>query len=145
MTNKVDALILAAHLVSNAAPARLVVTGSTLDCLAGKVYHTAGVDVFILAESPQLRTPIESVLKSNDDNVFDRFSKSIRFVRGGKALAHTKSDHNGSFKVEIPASEKLIVFGYAETEDNPLYWMHTDVNVNHQSTVSVILDYCRTR
>jgi hypothetical protein len=96
MSNEIYALILAAYLVSNAAPARSVVTGSTLGCLAGKVYHT-------------------------------------------------KSDRNGSFKVEIPASERLIVFSYMETEDNPHYSMHTDVNVNHQSTLFVILDYCKSR
>jgi hypothetical protein len=145
MKSKICALILAGYLASGATAARLVVTGSTLDCLAGKTYHTAGVDVFIFAESPALRTLIENVLKSNDDNVFDRFNRLIKFMRGGAALAHTKSDRNGSFKAEIPASEKLIVLGYMETEDNPLYWMHTDVNVNRQAMVSVILDYCKPR
>jgi len=100
--------------------------------------------VFLLPKSPQLITLINSVLKSNDENAFDRFDKLLKFVKGAKALARTKSDHAGSFRAEIPAVEDLIVFGYMETEDNPLYWMHSEVKLDHRSTLSVTLDYCKS-
>jgi len=143
MKSKICALILAGCAICGALPESVLVTGSTLDCLAGKVYHTAGVEVFILPRSPQLIALIDSVLKSNDENVFDRFDKLLKFVKGGKVLAHTKSDRTGSFRAEIPAVEDLVVFGYLETEDNPLYWMYTEANLNHRPTLSVTLDYCK--
>jgi len=84
-------------------------------------------------------------LKASDDNVFDRFGKLLKYVKRAKALSHTKSDDAGSFRAEIPALDKVIVFGYMEIEDNPLYWMYSEVDIGHRSRVTVALDYCRPR
>jgi len=144
MRRKLCVLLLACG-VCHAAPERTVVTGNTQDCLAGKVYRTAGVEVSVLPKSAQLVALIEAVQKANDNNVFDRFDKLIQFVHGAKTLGRTKSGRDGSFRVEIPAVEEVIVFGYLETEDNPFYWMSIEVNLNHRRTVSVTLDYCQAR
>ncbi len=143
MKRRICILVLATSTICSAAPDRVVVTGSSLDCLAGKVYHTPGVEVFVFPKSQQLTMLIDGVLKSTNETVLDRFDKLISFVKSGRALAHTRSDRNGFFRAEIPAKENLTVFGYLEAEDNPLYWMHADVIVNHRPAVSVVLDYCK--
>lgn len=129
----------------NAAAPRVVVTGTTSDCVASRSQRTPRVDVFIFPKSAQLATLIDSVLKASDDNVFDRFGKLLKYVKRAKALSHTKSDDAGSFRAEIPALDKVIVFGYMEIEDNPLYWMYSEVDIGHRSRVTVALDYCRPR
>jgi hypothetical protein len=145
MRDRIHALILAvcACAVCAAAPARVVVTGATSDCLAGRVYRTAGVEVVILPKSSKLTTLIEDVLKSTDETALDCFNKLMKFVKGTKALARTKSDRSGSFTAEVSPVDRLVVFGYMETEDNPMYWMHADVDISHRSQVSVLLDYCK--
>jgi hypothetical protein len=142
MTRRILILIVGTCALLNAA-ARVVVTGVTSDCIASSSQRTAGVDVLIFPKSAQLANLIDSVLKASDDNVFNRFNKLIKYVKSAKALSRTKSDNTGSFMAEIPELDKVIVFGYMETEDNPLYWMYSEVDIGHRSRVSVALDYCR--
>ena len=129
--------------VCSAAPIRATVAGSTSDCFAGQTRRVPGVEVYTFPKSPQLAGRIDAVLEATDANIFDRFDRLLRFVRTSKALAHVKSDNNGLFRAEVAADDELIVLGYLETEDNPLYWMHRYVRVDRQSSVSVALDYCR--
>ena len=145
MNRRISTLILAICGCCTAAPERAVLTGTTLDCVAGTARRTAGVEVSIFPKSPQLTSLIEGVQKATDENIFYRFDKLIKFVKGTRALARVKSDSNGAFKVEIPALGQVIVFGYMETEDNPFYWMHSDVDIAHRSSVTVVLDYCKQR
>ena len=145
MTNRILILIACTCAFLNAAAARVVVTGVTSDCIAGHSQRTAGVDVFIFPKSAQLANLTDGVLQASDDNVFNRLDKLIKYVKRTKALSHTNSDNTGSFRAEIPELDKVIVFGYMETEDNPLYRMYSEADIGHRSRVSVALDYCRPR
>jgi hypothetical protein len=80
---------------------------------------------------------------ASDDKIFDRHDTLIRHLKGPGALARTKTDSGGSFRVEIPPAAKITVFGYIELEDNPLYWIHSDVDVGRRTNVPVVLDDCR--
>jgi len=143
MNRRISALILAVFGCCGAAQQRVIITGTTLDCVANKTLRTAGVEIFIFPNSPQLSSLIGNVLKATDENVFERFGALVKYMKGTKALAHTRSDGNGSFKTEIPERDKVIVIGYMETEDNPLYWMHAELEIGHKPSVTVVLDYCK--
>lgn len=99
----------------------------------------------VFPKSPTLTNLIDGVTKATDQNILERFAKLIKYVKGTRALAHTKSDHGGSFRVEIPDLNKIIVLGYPETEDDSFYWMHSEIDIAHRSSVSITLDYCQNR
>jgi hypothetical protein len=136
-------LVVALSGLCSAAPQETVVTGTTSSCVDGKTVHTSDVEISVFPRSEKLASLIDSVLKATDANVFDRFDKLIKYVKGTKALARTTSDATGSFRVKIPLLDNVTVFGYMETEDNPFYWMHSEVDVAHRSAVSVVLSYCK--
>ena len=138
-------LLLAINSLCEAAPSHIVVTGTTLDCFLhdGPVYRTAGIEVFVFPKTQQLVNLINSMHLPPDDKIFERFEKLLKFIRGPGALARTKSDSRGLFRMEIPVVERIIVLGYLETEDKPLYWMYREVFINKRSTVSVTLDACK--
>lgn len=142
---RVSTMVVAIGVPCNAVSPRVVIVGTTLDCIGGKAHHTVGVEVFVFPRSPTLTNLIGGVTKATDQNVFDRFGKLIKYVKGTRALAHTKSNRDGSFRVEIPDQDKIIVLGYLETEDDPFYWMHSDIDIAHRSSVSITLDYCQNR
>jgi hypothetical protein len=121
----------------------VVITGTTLDCVGDRSQRTAGVEVFVFPRSAQLMNLIDGARKATDENIFDRFNRLIKYVKSTKTLARTHSDTQGLFKIEIPESDKVIVFGYMETEDNPFYWMYSEIDIGHRSLVSVPLNYCK--
>jgi hypothetical protein len=100
----------------DSAPQRVVLTGTVLDCRGG---HTPGEQIFVFRRSQQLDHVVELFEKASDDNIFDRFDGLISYLKGPGALARTKTDRGGYFRVEISPAEKIAVFGYMETEDNP--------------------------
>jgi len=132
-------LILSTVAICDPTPRRIVLTGTALDCRGG---HTSGVQVFVFRRSPPLDHLVEMAEKASDDSIFDRYDKLMSYLKGPGALARTRTDSKGSFRVEIPPAAKITVFGYIETEDNPLYWMHSDVDVGRRTNVPVVLDYC---
>jgi hypothetical protein len=141
---RASTMVVAIGVLCNAAPPRVVITGTTLDYF-GKAYQTVGVEVFVFPRSPTLTNLIDGVTNATDQNIFDRFGKLIKYVKGTRALARTKSDRDGSFRVEIPDLEKIIVLGDLETEDDPFYWTHSDIDIARRSSVSITLDYCWNR
>ncbi len=62
-------------------------------------------------------------------------------MKASRTLVHTKSDGNGSFKVDLPdGPESLLVFGYAESVDGPPGYAYTRLRPNAPTT-AVILDF----
>ena len=136
-------LLVALYSFCEAAPSSIVVTGTALDCLSdGTVTRMPDVEVFVFPKTRQL-VDLISGTHVEDVRIFERFEKLLKFIRGSNALAHTKSDRRGLFRMIIPAVERIIVLGYMETEDDPLYWMYREVIIDKRSTVSVTLDACK--
>ena len=140
-------MLLAVFLLSTgflaAAEPAMTIQGVTLDCSGGKRLRTAGVEVFVFPKSAPLTRLMDNVTQATDATVLERFNDLIAYVKKTKALAHARTDRSGNSIVRVTEHGKLVIIGYLETEDDPLYWMHAETDTSNRSTVAATLDHCR--
>lgn len=132
-----------------------IISGVTRDCFDDKEYHPEQVDIYFFdaANSPRLMGLLDDLTRretrltpDNIDPFLEVYQRLVRLVRSSKPLAHTKSDHNGSYRATIPSSvAKVIIVGTAEREDEPYYYASLRLDVKAQSQHSVVLDFVRKK
>jgi len=122
-----------------------VLTGTALGCGNHSSVPTPGMEIFVFATSSQLSALIGSFERATDDNIFDRYEKLTKHVKGTKPLARTRSLRDGSFKVDIPSVASVTVVGYMELEDDPLFLVHAEAEIRQRPVVAVALNECRNK
>ncbi len=109
--------------------AGLSLSGATIDCLHGRRYNLAGVPVYAFdaRKSERLDDMIRLAdvpLASDDIEVakraWARGDELVRFARSASRLAGTKSEKDGSFRMNIPSTvDDLILFAYTPSDEGP--------------------------
>ena len=140
------------------ARAEVLVSGITADCIAGRYWRPAGVDVHIFnaATSPQLvklaketerlntllKDPPLDETQKRVDEFMRAYTRLKQMARTSKPLARTKSRTGGRFTARIAGmATGLIVPGFLDSEGEPYYYAIALADARAQSRVSVVLDF----
>ena len=128
----------------------VTIVGQTHDCFAGKIIHPAKVDIYFLdpVRSSEVMAILNDMEKQmphgNDTNLeafFASYERLISAVRKTASLAHVRSNQDGNFKVDylnLKLNTKIIVFGFAETEDDSVYYAYEPLTIHSGQNVATL-------
>lgn len=112
----------------------MTLVGSTTDCFVTRPVPVGGVNFFAL-DARSNKEMIDS-LRASDHLDFARDAEKamtqmefqhdrvMQLVGSSKALARTISAKDGSFRLSIPPTDSVLVFGYEEMEDEAFYFAY---------------------
>lgn len=131
MLKKCVILIAVASVLAGASVSNVVVTGTATDCFqAGRVQVS---DVSVSAFSGD-NAALVSLLRSMDTITFaeqdadamsrfeGKYLELISLADTSAALGRDTTNLTGAFTLDVPPGDSLLIFGYAELEDEPFYY-----------------------
>ena len=135
--------------VSAATAPKVVLTGTAQDCYPGIPLRTLGivgvsVAAFQVSKVPTLMANLKTLdtAKVTDGASMirkDSLSRqTYRLVNSTTALVRGISDSSGVFKLSIPATDSVVVYGTADNEDQPFY--HAFKTMSGRANGSFVLD-----
>jgi hypothetical protein len=112
----------------------VVLKGTAKDCFRRTYVQVAGVtigafDVSGNREIVELLTAMDTAaFADNDTSAMTRqeirYARLVDLAARSSALARATTDTTGSFTLHIAAVDSVLVFGYAESEDEMLYYSY---------------------
>jgi hypothetical protein len=145
-------LIAAACITCNGKAAQLTISGVVADCVGGKRYNPADVDVYTFdaTKAPELLNLLKTLATEepspNDSrsvqSFFERYDRLAQLIKKSPKLARGKTDKGGRFRLTVSGNaSRLVVVGYAEAEDGPASYAYGQTTADSPSAACLVLDF----
>jgi hypothetical protein len=135
--------------VSGSAAPKVTLTGKAQDCHPGKPIRLVGIPGVSVSAFQVSKVPVlMSNLKTMDTTTItgeasmirlDSLSRqTYRLENSSTALLRGTSDSTGTFKLSVPVTDSVVVYGTADDTDEPTYQAYK--TMSGRANVSFVLD-----
>jgi hypothetical protein len=139
-----------AQSAGTALPKKFVMSGAVQDCWEGRTITIRDVKVFVfdVAKSRPVAhqlAKMEALLSGGDSahynehltRFFLEYDRLLPLVERTRPLARTLTDSVGTYRVTFAPADTILVFAYAELEDQPTFYQYEIMRARPDTSLAI--------